>query len=190
MSSPTVTAIGHPRRYSLPARLFHWTTFVFVILMVPAGLYMTNRAALTNFDATTGLIYSAHKLAGFVFFWIAAARVGYRVVNGAPPPDPSLTAAQRRASSIVHSALYVLIISVPLTGWLAVSAMPANNVFGWFDIPRLLGTDVDAAKRLFQIHGNLAVIMSVIVGVHIGAALYHLVRKDGVFHRMWPRGNA
>jgi cytochrome b561 len=173
--------------YTSLARLFHWTTALFVVTMIPAGIYMTMRAAETSFDATTGLIYDSHKLGGFIVFWIAVARVGYRLASGGLPPEASLTEGQRTASFLVHTALYGLIILVPLTGWLGVSAFPAVSIFGLFELPRLLGTNPDLAKQIFQVHKLMAIALGVLVLVHVGAALYHaLVRRDGVFQRMWP----
>lgn len=41
-----------------------------------------------------------------------------------------------------------------------------------------------------DIHGYLAYALFVLAGIHAGAALYHhLIRRDDVLRRMWPRSS-
>lgn len=77
---------------------------------------------------------------------------------------------------------------VPLLGWAGVTAYPALITVGGFDLPAMPGIAKDEAfaKQLFQIHGYLALLLVGIACAHIAAALAHLlIKKDGVFQRMW-----
>jgi cytochrome b561 len=44
------------------------------------------------------------------------------------------------------------------------------------------------AKQLFELHGMLAFMLAALVLCHVAAALVHLlIKRDGVFERMWPK---
>lgn len=174
-------------RYGFPARLLHWLVAAFVIILVPLGLYMVARGDATNFDAITGDLYSLHKLLGFIVIWLIALRLLVRLTRRPPAPVATLTPLERIVSGVVHALLYLLLIIVPLLGWAGISAYPARDVFGLFNLPAILAPDEAFAERLFDIHGLLAKLLGLLALLHIAAALMHrFVKKDGVMRRMWP----
>ncbi|TCK23594.1 cytochrome b561 [Ancylobacter aquaticus] len=176
-----------PVRYGPTARALHWVVALIVLVLIPLGLYMVARGEATGFDALTGSLYSLHKFIGFLALWLIVLRVLVRLRRGAPPPEASLTPLERVASATVHAALYLLLLAVPVLGWAGVSAYPALNVFGLFDLPALLSPDEGLAKRILGLHGLLAQILGVLALAHIAAALYHrFLKRDGVMARMWP----
>lgn len=176
------------RFYARPARILHWLTAIGVFVMLPLGLAMTYRGkTLDLWDGLTEALYSAHKLGGFILLWLAAGRLIYRLLHGAPPDEPSLSGPQRLAAHLVHWALYGLLLFVPLLGWIGISLFPALGVFGLFDLPALAKPDEAAAGRVLGLHGTLAFVLAGLVGLHVAAALFHrFVLRDGVLGRMWP----
>lgn len=174
-------------RYGPTARALHWVIGLLVIGLVPLGLYMVARGEATGFDALTGSLYSLHKFVGFLVLWLVVLRVLVRLRRGEPTRVAPLTPFERIASTAVHAALYLLLLVVPLLGWAGVSAYPALNVFGLFDLPALIGPDEALAKRILGLHGLLAQLLGVLALAHIAAALYHrFLKRDGVMARMWP----
>ncbi|TBW38982.1 cytochrome b [Siculibacillus lacustris] len=180
--TPTV-----PDRYGRAARWLHWVIAVFVACLIPLGLAMVARGAATNFDGLTDRLYSAHKLLGFVVLWLMILRVVVRLRRGAPPPLATLTPLERVASQVVHVVLYVLLLVVPLLGWAGVSAFPALNVFGLFDLPAILPADQAIAAVILGAHKLLALGLGLVALAHVAAALRHrFLKRDGVMRRMWP----
>ncbi len=174
--------------YSPMARAFHWLTVAFVAVMLPLGVYMVERGEATKFDATTNTLYSLHKLLGFTLLAIVIARLIYRFRQGAPADEPTLEPWQKLASHATHWGLYALLLAVPLGGWFGVQLYGARDVFGLFNLPGIVGENQEAAARVFFLHKLGAITLFLLVGAHVGAALYHrLIRKDGVLARMWPR---
>jgi len=174
-------------RYSFAARALHWLVAAFVICMVPLGLYMVSRGAATNFDALTGKLYDLHKLAGFTVLWLIVLRILVRLRRGAPPPLATLTPLERIASNAVHHLLYLLLLVVPVLGWAGISAYPALNIFGLFNLPGILPANEPLANKILGIHGLLAQLLGILVLIHISAALFHrFVKRDGLLRRMWP----
>ena len=179
---------GPATHYSGTARFFHWLTFLTMLVLVPTGLLMVYRGKDLNiWDGLTNNLYSTHKLVGVVILAVVAARLVNRLVRGAPPPEPSLTALQRVVSSITHVSLYLLLIVLPVTGWVGVSMFGALDVFGLFKLPALTSRDTAMSEQVLWVHGTLAYIAIALIALHIGAALFHhFVQKDGVLRRMWP----
>ncbi len=173
--------------YSPTARFFHWATVAFITVQLPLGLYMVWRGAATNFDATTNWLYDLHKLLGFILLWFVVARLVYRLSHGAPPDEPTLEWWQKAAAHLNHWGLYVLLLLVPLLGWIGISLYGARTIFGLFSLPPLANQDQKAAETVFWLHYWAAMLVLAMVAIHISAALFHhLIRRDGVLRRMLP----
>jgi cytochrome b561 len=173
--------------YSPLARRFHWWTVLFVAVQIPMGLYMTYRGGVLNvFDVVTNTLYDSHKLLGLVIFLLVIARLGYRLVHGAPPDEPTLKWWQKSASHATHWGLYLMLLVVPMLGYIGISLYPALAVFD-IPLPAITPSDMAAAQRVFAAHYLGAILLLLLVGAHVGAALFHyLIRRDGVLARMLP----
>lgn len=94
---------------------------------------------------------------------------------------------QLRAAAANHRALYVLMFLVPLLGWLTASYFPALRVFGTLSLPAITAPDRALSDRLAIAHGLAALLLIGLIGLHLGAVLFHLlIRRDRVVHRMLP----
>lgn len=184
---PGTTASTTDLVYSPTARHFHWLTVALVAIMVPLGFYMVWRGNVTQFDALTGRLYDLHKLLGFIVLWVVIARLAYRLRHGAPPDEPSLALWQKAAAHLTHWGLYALLIVIPMLGWIGVSLYGARSIFGLFSLPPLAAQNQDASVTVFQAHLIGAILLCLLIGAHLGAAiLHHFILKDGVLRRMLP----
>lgn len=175
--------------YSTAARHFHWWTVALVLIQVPVGLYMVYRGStLKIVDGLTNTLYSSHKTLGLVILALVVARLIYRLVHGAPADEPTIEWWQKAASHATHWSLYLLLIVVPIVGWLGISLYGAREVFGVASIPALAAQDTEAAGPVLMLHRYLAFLTIALVVVHVGAAvvLHYFIRKDGVLERMLP----
>lgn len=174
--------------YSATARFFHWIVAVLVAVMAVTGIAMVYRGKDLNiWDGLTNNLYSTHKAVGLIVLALVVLRLLYRIMAGSPPDEPTITPFQRIASHTVHWLLYVLLIAIPIGGWLGVSLFPALDVFGVFKIPALAAPDKALSEQVLWVHGLAAYILLGLVAMHIGAALYHyFIRGDGVLARMLP----
>jgi cytochrome b561 len=171
--------------YTLAQRRFHWWTVLLVATQVPLGLFMVRYGAATDFAEPTGKLYDTHKLMGLAILLLALARLACRLAQGVPADEPTLEPWQRVTSHITHWAIYALIIVVPLIGWLAISYYGPFEPFG-IKLPVLASQDDARATQAFHWHKLAAYALIVVVGMHVGAALFHyVIRRDGVLRRMW-----
>lgn len=175
--------------YTPAARRFHWWTVALLLIQVPVGLYMTYRGNTLNlWDGLTDALYSSHKALGLLILVLVIARLVYRFTHGAPADEPTITWWQKAAAHVTHWSLYLLLILVPIVGWLGISLYGARSVFGVITIPGLMPQDQDAATQVFTLHKYLAYLIVALVGMHVGGALFHyVIRKDGVLARMLPQ---
>ncbi len=173
--------------YSTAARRFHWCTVGLLALQIPVGLFMVRYGAATDFAEPTGKLYDAHKLLGLAILLLAGSRLIYRLVHGAPADEPTLEPWEKLVSHVTHWAIYALLIVVPILGWLAVSYYGPFEPFG-IKLPTLAAQNEASATRTFFLHMLAAYALIVLLGMHVGAALFHyFIRTDGVLRRMWVR---
>ena len=194
-SSPAATG---PLVYSPVARAFHWMVAALVLITAPIGFIMVDRedhkfadsvseAEKAAFTATTEQMFSTHKLIGMVIFGLMIARLAYRLMHGAPRSEPTLEAWQKGLSHAVHWSLYLLLLAVPIGGYIGIAMYPALDIFG-MKFPNLgLAANEKLAETIFTIHGWGATLVLALVGLHLAGALFHLfVKGDGVIGRMLP----
>ena len=108
------------------------------------------------------------------------------------PPLPSgLAKWEATLARAVHILFYVLLIGLPLGGWLANSLTGRDiDFFGLFTIPPLpLGENDDLGGSIFDMHALGGNIFIYLIGLHILGALKHtFVDKNGGIFRMLPFG--
>jgi len=174
--------------YSGTARFFHWLIVALILIQAPVGLYMSYRGnTLDIWDATTNALYNSHKLVGATILLLVLCRLAYRLVHGVPGHEPTIEPWQAVVSRLNHWGMYVLLICVPIAGYIGISLFPALDIFGVIKLPAVVEPNKEAAATAFFVHGSLAVLLVLLVVVHVAAALFHyFIRKDNVLGRMLP----
>jgi cytochrome b561 len=176
--------------YTPLARALHWTVAVLILVQIVFGVIMTVGGPEPNFWAmlTTKLaLYDVHKLLGVVVLGLVLLRLVNRIVRDVPPEDPALEPWQRAAATLVHAWIYLLMIVVPLLGWIGISLYPALTLFKLFDLPALTGANRAASESVLIAHAFGAYFLVALILAHIGAALFHhFVRRDDTLRRMLP----
>lgn len=171
--------------YSTTAKFFHWTAAFLVLTVVPMGLLM-GRVPDGPFKDN---LFHLHKSIGALILAVMTVRIIYRLVRGAPPPEPTLKPWERVVSETVHWTLYIMLLLTPMVALRAYSAygQPAP-FFGIFEIPPFTAKDEHLSEQLFYIHGWMGWAVGALFCMHIGAALqHHFLKRDGVLQRMLPK---
>lgn len=162
----------------------HWLTVVIVLCLCAVGLLMDE---LAN-SPTKVQVYALHKSFGLTVLGLTVLRLLWRLVAGAPQPVPGTPRWQARVAGATHGALYVILLAMPLSGWLfnSASGFPLKW-FGQFSLPRLSGYDPDVKAFARDLHETLFLVLAAIVTLHALAALkHHYLDRDRTLARMLP----
>lgn len=173
-----------PPRYSGVAIGLHWAVALLIFAAFPLGLYMHD-LPLTPDKLR---LYSYHKWIGVTVLLLTVLRLGWRLGHRPPALPASMAPWQLRAASAMHGVLYLLVLIVPVTGWLMSSAEGFQTVwFGVLPLPDLLGRSKETAALLKEVHKDLNFLLMALVAGHAVIALMHrFVQRDGVLERMLP----
>jgi cytochrome b561 len=168
------------------AKSFHW--IVAALILVQFGLGWVAEQWPRSLAKVELFVW--HKSVGVLVLALVVARIGWRLFNPPPAPVPQVSVGERRAARAVHALLYVVIVAMPLSGWVINSA--ANfplKVFWLFPLPAIVPPG-DALKEVAEtVHLTLFWILAALVAAHVAAALrHHFAARDDVLVRMLPGG--
>jgi cytochrome b561 len=127
-----------------------------------------------------------HYTLGLSVFFLVRLRLLVRLAGSAPVVEPSLPAWQALLARGMHWSLYILMIGLPLLGWLTLSAKGTPVPFYDWGLPALIGQSKELAKWLKDVHEVTATVGYFLIGIHAAAALYHHhFRRDNIQRLMW-----
>jgi cytochrome b561 len=116
-------------------------------------------------------------------------RTLWRVSHRAPRLPQAMPRWQRAAASWNHRLLYACMLVMPLSGYLGSSFTRYPVKYFGHTLPHW-GWDWPAGKTLMSAtHLSAACILGTLIALHIAGALWHLLRRDGIFFRIWPRAD-
>jgi cytochrome b561 len=181
----TMTYGTRTDHYPATSKLLHWLIAACVLITAPVAIAMTR----IDKGPTQDALYNLHKSLGVLILALMVLRLINRLAAGALAPEAEIEPWQKTVSSIVHTLLYVLLLAMPVVGYVANSAYGATTpFFGLFELPVIVGKNEELATQLFTLHRWVGWLVILLVLTHVSAALYHyLFRQDAVLKRMLPR---
>jgi cytochrome b561 len=164
-------------QYGAVSRSIHWTTAVLVILLLVSG-----KAGEIEPESSNALYYW-HSSLGLLVLLMVVARIAWRLVTPAPQLPATMSGASARIARGLHTAFYVLLLALPVSGWLTASAEGGPVTFFGMAVPPWQASPA-SSEEVHEVLGNVLIILIVL---HALAALkHHFVDKDGVLRRMLP----
>lgn len=181
-------------KYSRVAVFLHWVIAILILSNIVLGYFASSfREDLVRFAIDT------HKSAGITILGLVIMRLLWRFRHRPPAFSVRLSAWERRAAHVVHGALYLLMLAIPISGWMHDSAWKAAadvpmrifGLFPWPRIPWIMEIEPVLKERLHGIlgavHAVLAYLLVALFLVHVLAALKHqLVDGEPELERMLP----
>ena len=123
-----------------------------------------------------------HRSLGLGILALTAVRLAWRRRTAVPPLPADLPASQRLPARAGTIAVYALL-------GLAGSLLHGDHVTlsGRFALPAVLPVDRPLAHRIVEVHGWIALLLLVLIGLHVAAALHHhVIRRDRMLAGMLP----
>ncbi len=176
-----MTARNDVESFGWISRLLHWAIATGILFMLGFGFVLARMQP--TFD--NYWLYGVHKSIGITLLALILFRIVWHRIS--PPPQPfGEVEWQRRAAWGVHAILYVLMLAVPLTGWIASSASGIDTViFNHITLPRIAPVSQAVSHSFFLAHELLTRLLMAVLLLHIGAALHHhFVFRNRTLRRM------
>ncbi len=194
MTTPATSAQrAGAQRYATVAIVLHWIIALAIVTQIILSGRMGGKPTPESFAVT-----QLHKSIGITILLLSLVRLGWRLANPPPPEPVTLAPWERALSQAVHWGFYAVMIFMPLTGWLMVSASRIEiptllyGVVHWPDVPGIAGLAPAAKKTWHTIgqtgHGLIAKAIYVLLALHVAGALKHqlLGRNEPILGRMAP----
>jgi cytochrome b561/polyisoprenoid-binding protein YceI len=170
-------------RYSTVAIVLHWLIAAAIVFQVILAWRMDGRTP-QGFA-----LVQLHKSVGITILLLSLLRLAWRLTHRPPPAPEGMAGWEKLLAKIAHVGLYVIMIGLPITGWIMVSASRIQvptllyGVIPWPHVPGVadLAAPAKAAWRSFAGNGHeiLAWATYVLVALHVAGALKHqLFSKD------------
>lgn len=179
------SAYQSPRRYPALTRFLHWLVALMVIATMPIGMVMIQQGLARP---TQDLLFILHKNGGVILLLLVILRLIWRARHPAPPMPASLPGWQVAVAGLTHWLLYGLLLTMAISGYVRVAAggFPIEMLDA-LGIPKLVPRSDTLAETAKAIHGTVRFALALLILMHVGAALQHLlIKRDGVFGRIWP----
>ena len=168
--------------YGSGAIAFHWLMFALVVCVGTLGLLHDSWPKQTQ-----RFWINIHALLGLALWFTLLARAWWRSQHPPPPLMESVGPFSRRASRLMHFALYALLFVTPIVGIITFVYHGRVFDFGIFKIDFGIKSNRAVFHPTEDLHGYLAYALFALAGVHALAALWHqFIVRDGLMGRMWP----
>jgi cytochrome b561 len=172
-------------RWSPVAKTFHW---VMALLILGNGAFAFWMDGLKPSMQKINM-FALHKSIGLTVLALFLLRALWRAVEHRPVDAPA-PRWQALLAHGVHGLLYMLIVALPLTGWLFNSAhgFPLQY-FKQFNLPALVDKDEHLSQVFGTVHVYLFWFLLLVLALHVAGALkHHFVDRDDTLRRMLPFG--
>lgn len=170
-------------RYARVAIWLHWLIGLAVIANIALAMLTEGLPRETR-----GAAMDIHKALGIAVLALTVIRIGWRLGHRPPPLPAAIPGWQRLFGRITHGLFYVLLILLPLSGWVWMSAAGRPiDFFGLFAVPVIVAPSEALADAMHDRHEALGLTMLALAAIHILAALKHqFVDRAGLIGRMNP----
>jgi cytochrome b561 len=181
-------------RYGVVAMSLHWIIAALILANIGIAWYFNT----LHGDAKVTPV-QWHKSIGITVLILSVLRLAWRLVNPPPPLPPRFRGWQRVLAETVHAGFYVIMLGMPLSGWIFSSASPLIRIFPitlygvapWPTITPLANLPPDQMKQVHHVfvavHEWLAKGAYALIVLHVAGALKHqFVDHDSLPGRMIP----
>ncbi len=154
-------------QYSKIAKLFHWgfvLLFVYGVAKQVDDINQLEDQAFFRFEIIFALI----------FLFLLLIRLIYMKTTQKTSLPENTPIAQKIAAKIIHNGMYILLAGIVLSGLLI-------GCLYWLGIKS--GHLIDSVIFIHELVINL---LYLFIGIHIFAATYHRLKRDGVWSSMVP----
>jgi cytochrome b561 len=169
---PMLRADGDPelRVFDPAIRFLHWLTLILVATIFV--LAFSVRFATSSEQAR--MLIQLHRSVGVTVWVVTLGRLVWRQFSRFPDWPADMPQAMRFAAHWSEYALYALLLTQPILGFLHTNAHGERvTVFFLGELPALIGRDPPLSRQLLAVHQAVGLSLLGLIALHALAALYH-----------------
>lgn len=181
-----MTLRNTPTSYGSVTKTLHWIVFILVTLLLLVGFFMDD----IGDKQLSKIVYNVHKLTGLVVLCTMVIFLLWSAINPKPLYPAQMPLWEKKLARAVHFLLYLLLILMPLSGWIFTTAAGKPPHFFDFNIAMPeIPLSKPLAKAVDEMHVTIAwIILSLLVLHLLGALKHHFIDKNNILRRMMGRG--
>lgn len=176
--------INTNQRYGTLSITMHW---LMVLLIIAVFASIELRELFEKGTENRDMFKSLHFMFGLTVFALVWIRLIMMLQQVTPAIMPTSTEIQMKVAKAVHVFLYLIMIGMPISGWLILSAAGKPIPFYGYELPALIDKNKEIAELIEEVHETVGEAGYFIIGLHAAAALYHhYIMGDNTLSRMLP----
>ena len=171
--------------YSKSSKIIHWLMALLIIFLLGLGIYMEEFLAKESSNRME--IYNLHKSLGVLAIILIFTRIANRIIHKAPAPLKTLKNWEKTASHAAHILLYILMVIIPISGYLMSNSFGYQVKFFGIELPFLVEKNFEIGKIFAKTHTYSAFSILGIITIHILGVIKHRFfdnKENDVLKRM------
>ena len=166
--------------YGILAKLFHWFTFIALLIQIPFGLYLVG----LEFSDQRIDLENVHILIGISIFYFVLLRLLWKLFNTTPKSEHNFFKGQNLIAKTNHFLLYVSIFAIIISGALKKLYMGETLNFLLFKYG-FKKDNFQLADTYYEVHIYANYLLIALVTLHISAVIaHHIFFKDKIIKKM------
>jgi cytochrome b561 len=171
-------------RYNGVAIFLHWLLVIALVAQISFGWFLGD---VPRGTPERTVYVNLHKSTGMLIGLVILLRLYWRLTHRAPALPASMPAWERSAAKWSHVLLYVCMVVMPASGYIASNFSKYGvNFFNSYKLGPWGVEDATVYAVFNKTHLVTSWLFAALIALHVLAALRHLFAKDGVFDRMLP----
>ena len=172
--------INTSEKYGLLAKLFHWFTFIALIIQIPFGFYLVG----LEFSDRRIDLENIHILIGITIFYFVLLRLIWKLFNPSPKSEHNFFKGQNLIAKTNHFLLYVGLFTITISGVLKKLYMGEKLNFFIFQYA-FKESNFQLADSFYVVHIYANYLLIALVSLHILATVaHHIFFKDKILKKM------
>ena len=163
------------------SKILHWSMAAIIITLIGVGIYMAELPKETTEQKQYAFqFYGLHKSFGVVVLALMVFRLVWIRLSPPPALPAVFDAKEKMITKAVQGFLYILMILMPLSGYLMSNAggFPIN-FFGLGELPALIGKSKEIGGIAHEAHEIMGFAMLALIVLHVAGALKHRIKDKG-----------
>ena len=167
--------------YGLLSKALHWAMALIIITLLGVGIYMADLPTDTEEQKQYAYqFFGLHKSFGVVALVLISVRIAWIRISPAPALPAVFEPKEKMIVKGLQGLLYILMIFVPLSGYLMSNAggYPIN-FFGLAELPALIGKSKEIGGIAHEAHEIMGFAILGLIVLHVAGAVKHRLKDKG-----------